>query len=142
MAQSSIGLRAWAARQEALTPELREAEYKRQCEIAEESRRKAQERRREEDAEHERKRQWAEYTSNVERRITEIVDEVANANANDRTMMRAMLRYMNLGPGVGREWNAHTFALAYTASWRKSIFDMVLLDVIRCYDLLKNRYSL
>ena len=138
LAQSNMGLRSWAAQQAAETPEHREARYARQVENAAESRHKAERNRVDEELarkvdeeEHERKRQWALYTSSMERRITEIADSV-DANADDRELMRAMLRYMNLGAGRGQQWDADTFARA------RGNVDKI--DVERCYNLLKNRY--
>ena len=62
--QSNRGLRSWAARQAAQTSEQHEATYLQQ---RAQSRRKAEERKREADAEHERQKQWALNTSAVEK---------------------------------------------------------------------------
>ena len=145
--QSNTGLRSWAARQAGQTPEQREVSYTKQVENA---RRKVQERKIDEELarkvdeeeerarEHERQRQWALHTSAVEKRIVEIVDAV-DANAKDRALMRAMLRYMNLGPGQGQQWDVDTFARFHCASSRGGVIDMVKLDVERCYQLLRCR---
>jgi hypothetical protein len=94
----------------------------------------------EQEREHQRKRVWAEHTSKIERRITQIVDTIDNANANDRTMMRAMLRYMNLGPGMGKRWSAEEFTRFYCQSWRGALIAMMRNDVERCYILLRDRH--
>lgn len=87
---------------------------------------------------HEWQRKWAIHTSNVERRITHIVDSIDAANGRDREMMRAMLRYMNLGKGLGTQWNAEAFT-SYYGSWRSSLRDMTRSDVERCYKMLRHR---
>ena len=149
MVAQSHGLRGWAKQQAETTLEQREATYAKQVENAAESRRKVQERKIDEELarkvdeeerarEHERQRQWALHTSAVEKRITEIVDAV-DANAKDRALMRAMLRYMNLGPGLGQQWDVDTFARFHCASSRGGVIDMVKLDVERCYQLLRFR---
>jgi hypothetical protein len=127
---------AWARRQDRQAKLARE----RQQREAEEQRRRTEEQRQKDAEAHERKRQWAIRTSYVERRITEIVAAV-DSNSDDRMLMRAMLRYMNLGPGVGQQWDAEKFTRFYCASARGGIAAMVRMDVERCYSLLKNRYA-
>jgi hypothetical protein len=133
--RSRKGAAAWAKRQDRQAKLTRE----RQQREAEEQQRRTEEQRQKDAEEHERKRQWAIRTSYVERRITEIVATV-DSNSDDRTLMRAMLRYMNLGPGVGQQWDAEKFTRFYCASARGGIVAMARIDVERCYDLLKNRH--
>ena len=92
------------------------------------------------DIEHEKKRKWALHTSKMERRITMIVDTI-DAGSRDRELMRAMLRYQNLGPGIGVDWDAEEFT-SYYGSWRSSLRDMTRIDVDRCYLMLKYRHRL
>lgn len=89
------------------------------------------------DIDHEWKRKWAIHTSNVERRITHIVDAIDNANGHDREMMRAMLRYMNLGPGLGTQWDVDEFVKHYRGI---DVFNYYArIDAERCYLLLRHR---
>ena len=98
--------------------------------------RKQADRRREEAVELERKRLWAIHTSAIEHRIVMIVDTI-EASAKDRHMMRAILRYMNLGPGVGTQWDLGAFANYYA---RIDPFHYyVAIDAARCYMILKYR---
>jgi hypothetical protein len=64
----------------------------------------------------------------IERQIDSIVGRTAVAK-EDRALMTGMLRYMNLGPGRGQQWNAEQYA-------RQS--GDALADVIRCYRMLQN----
>ena len=91
------------------------------------------------DIEHERKRRWANRTSRIERRITLIVDTI-DANGDDRAMMRAMLRYMSLGPGLGKPWDIEEFVHYYRRVDAFSYYARI--DAERCYTMLKNRHKL
>jgi hypothetical protein len=64
----------------------------------------------------------------IERQIDGIVDRMAVSEA-DRERMAGMLRYMNLGPGRGQQWNAEQYAQQSGDA---------LADVMRCYRLLQN----
>lgn len=127
MAAQSHGLRGWAKQQEAQTPKQREAKQ-------------VENERAERDREHERQKAWALAASAMERRITEIADGVDCGTA-DRTMIRSMLRYMNLGPGQGQKWDAQKFVQHYSPTWRGSLIQMTLNDVERCYNLLERQYQ-
>jgi hypothetical protein len=88
-----------------------------------------------EEARLEQQRQWALRTSRVERDITLIVDQI-DANNDDRMMMRAILRYTSLGPGVGQLWDAWKFVDYYSSSWRGTIREEVHYDAERCRNTL------
>lgn len=90
------------------------------------------------DIDHEWKRKWAVHTSNVERRITSIVATI-DAGNRDQELMRAMLRYMNLGEGLGTKWDAEEFTNHYARGRRNSLQALILIDVERCYSMLVNR---
>ena len=61
-----------------------------------------------------------------------------DCNSNDREIMRAMLRYMNIGPGAGQRWDADKFTSHHCASNRGSVLCAVKENVERCYNLLIN----
>jgi hypothetical protein len=90
------------------------------------------------DIDHEWKRKWAVHTSNMERTITTIVDTI-DAGARDRELMRAMLRYMNLGEGLGTQWDAVEFTNHYAGARKNALVDMLRIDVERCYLMLLQR---
>ena len=116
--------------QEAKAERVREAQELENIRLEAEAKRLA-------DIDHEWKRKWAIHTSNVERRITHIVDTVENANGKDREMMRAMLRYMNLGPGLGTQWDVDEFVHYYRSV---DVFNYYArIDAERCYLLLRHR---
>jgi hypothetical protein len=121
LAQSSMGLRGWAARPLHTAQELAD-----------------EERRRKHEEEHEQRKQWAIATSAFEKQITDITNSI-DCNGDDRMLMRAMLRYMNIGPGAGKQWDADKFVNCYCQSNRGSVLRVVRENVIRCYGLLVHR---
>jgi predicted nucleic acid-binding Zn-ribbon protein len=124
LTQSNTGLRSWEARQ-------RKMDYDRQVDA--ELAHKADE------VEHERKRQWAIQTSEIERRIELIINSV-DCSGRDRATMRMMLRYMNLGEGAGKKWDAAEFTRHMFATRRDDLLLQNQQDVERCYEMLKNRH--
>ena len=137
----------------AIAKEKREAEIERECAewAAKESKRQERELRAQDeraareaeakrlaDIDHAWKRKWAIHTSNVERRITQIVDTI-DAGSRDRELMRAMLRYMNLGQGLGTQWDTEEFTRHYAGGRKNALVDMIRIDVDRCYQTLRSQ---
>ena len=128
LAQSNMGLRSWAAR---TSEDHQDQALRRQA--AEQQERL--ERKRREDEEHECRRRWAIETSEVERIIVEATESI-NCGVMDRAMMRAMMRYMNFGPGKGKAWDTRAFVLYIAQTRRDDLLTQTINDVERCYDTL------
>ena len=99
-----------------------------------------QEHQAEEEERLEKQKAWALHTSHVERRITEIAD-CMDVNGRDRATIRAMLRYQNLGVGLGQRWDIQAFARHITDTRRDDLFLQTLSDIERLYRMLINHYE-
>ena len=84
-------------------------------------------------------RDWAIQTSEIERRITVIVDCTVAAfgcSEDERTLLRAMLRFMNLGDGRGRTWDAGLFVvtMSHVRRNKKPLWTRDIVE--RCHAML------